>query len=157
LEIAPIPALGIDLDASYTAMLAGDAESAFLVGGSTAFEIHPGARLRILHIDRTGTELGARVYGIFDGGARLRPAGVVGEIAAQLSDIASDPRRTDCLTAGDFSCAFPNQFDALAAMQIKRHEYGAGVSVSAAQALSSHFGAQASLGFEIGAASQSAL
>jgi hypothetical protein len=155
IEIASLPTLAIGLDGSYTALVGSNDESIFLFGGATSYEIHPGVRLRILRSTATGTQLGARAFARVSGGLRIRPAGLIEELARQVQALASDLQRVACLAAGAFSCAFPSDFNAFTAMQIRRREIGGGASVSVAQALGSRFGVQASLSSEIGLATVS--
>lgn len=153
LSVAFVRFFEADFEATYQALVPGDTESALIFGGTTAFELRPGVRFRLLRAASVGLQLGLHAYGRFAGGVRLNPGGVLAEFARQVPSISNDPQVIACIAAGDLSCGLPPGFDARGAMEVSRSEYTGGVTVSAAQAIASWFGLQATVGAEVGAAS----
>jgi hypothetical protein len=141
----------IGFDGSYTSQLAGDPSSSLVFGAKSAWTFRPGVRIRILRSPATGTQLGVHVYGDFAGESQTSPAGLLGEIAVEAGAIAASMPRTNCLGAGDLSCALTSTtFDASGASSTTRTLLRGGATLSLAQGAASIFGVQAALGLEAG-------
>lgn len=140
----------IGVDADYIALVGANAESIFLFGGRTAFDVRPGARFRIARFEKTGTQIGVHGYGIVDGGIQLAPQGLLVEVVQALDKLVSSDKRIRCLAAGNFKCAFPS-IDVFGSMDVRQNEYGGGGSFNIAQALGRHLGAEATVGIELSA------
>ncbi len=144
----------LSVDADYLAFVGANEGTIFLFGGRTAYDVRPGVRGRILRASRTGTQLGGRAYAILSEGIQIQPQGLLVTLVQQIAALAASERRTTCLVAGDFACAFPD-LDLAAAIQVIHTRYGGGASVSAAQPLGRHVGVLGTVGLEVARARSS--
>ncbi len=147
---------GLEFDGTYSALVGGNLESAFLYGTSSGDDLRPGARVRILRLEGLGTQIGARVHALVQHQTRVRPASLLEEVAKE-NRMGSNAQRSECLAAGDFTCAFAEGFSAAEAARISRAQYGGGFSVSAAQPLGARFGVVATLGADFATAKLTSL
>jgi hypothetical protein len=151
LGVAVADRFEIAFEGSYTAQLAGDPAGALVFGDKNAWNLRPGLRIRIFRSPSTGTQLGLHAYGDFAGESQTSPAGLLGEIAAEAGGIAASQQRTNCLGAGDLSCALTSTtFEASGAAGTTRTRLSGGATLGLAQAFVSFFGVQAALGLEAG-------
>jgi hypothetical protein len=152
--VAVVPILQLHLDADYTALVGANERSVFLVGGHTSYDVRPGLRIRVLRKESSGTQLGLHAAAGIGGGAHFRPSGLMAQVAGDIGGIAASKKRTACLEASDFGCAFPN-VDAGEVVQSSDSIYRGGVSLSAAQRIARYLGAIFTLGVEGGTAKRS--
>jgi hypothetical protein len=140
----------IGVDASYSSVMGSDVNTAILYGGQTSWNLRPGARFRLLHSASTGSQLSLHLYGNFGSGAQQNPLGVIGEIAAEINTVAQTGNTT-CLAAGELACALTGKgYNAQTSVSTTRTAVVGGATFSLAQAVSSLFGLQFSLGAEAG-------
>lgn len=145
LDIAPWEVFSFGLGAQYLAQVGVSEQSLFLFGAETGYGLTPNLHVRLWRSEASGTQLGLRLQGDFDGGLRAVPQGLLRELALELAAIAQDQGRISCLVAADFACAFED-VDLVTAIQLHHQSYGASAKLDLAQAFGRAVGLQLSLG-----------
>jgi hypothetical protein len=142
----------LGLSASYSSALASDVNTLLLYGGKSAWELHPGVRIRLFR--STSTQLALHLYGDFAGGANQNPSIIIAEIGNEVQGIASNSGRTSCLMNGDLSCIFTTAgFNPQQVANISSTLLGGGVAFNLAQTLGSSLGVQGTVSLEVGSRS----
>lgn len=148
-DFQPSQYFSFGLESDYLAEVGANEETLFLYGGQTGFDFRPNLKVRLVRNEKTGSQLGLRAHGTFQGGIRAVPQGLLTELEKQLSTIANDIEKQKCLVAADFECAFAAAgTDMGEAIKLTRKRYGGGGSLNYAQALNKYLGGQASIGIE---------
>lgn len=152
-DFQPDEVFTFGVKAEYLAEVGANEETLFLYGGQTGFDIRPHIKFRLARGTEAGAQLALRPFAIISGGIRAVPQGLLRVLATEITEIASDLARTQCLVEADFGCAFTGGTDLGESIKLTQRRYGGGAALNYAQALGRHLSGQFSL--SVGAATSS--
>ncbi len=131
----------LGLAADYLVEVGANEQAILLYGGQTGYAFEPNAKLRIYRNDEYGVQIAVRGFGVFSGGIRAVPMGLL----TQLGDISVGGE--ECAAGAEVSCAVDGNGVA-SALAITRDRKGGGGSFNFAKSLGRFLGTQMSVGLE---------
>jgi hypothetical protein len=140
----------LGVSGSYQSVLSTDVASVLVFGAKSSWTLRPLVRFQLVRTPVTAVAL--LLYGDFGGDNQQSPVTALNEIANEIHTISASSgngqNQTNCLGAGDVTCALTNPSAVNTATT--RTLAGGGTTLAVAHAFNSTFGIQSAFGLEVG-------